>query len=194
MTDRWDANLYDKSHSFVNQMAGGVLELLNAKPGERILDLGCGTGPLTQKIADSGASVVGVDASPSMIAKARETYPSLHFEVMDALAMSFAKPFDAIFSNAALHWVKPPEVAIAKMFDAIKPGGRLVLEMGGKGNVATIQKAAIDARSINRCGAVSSHPPWRSTIFPSIGRVHHAAGTAPDFPWDLPRCSTAPLR
>ena len=167
MTDRWDAALYDQSHSFVNQMAGGLLALLNPKPGERILDLGCGTGPLTQKIADNGASVLGVDASLSMIAKARATYPSIHFEVMDALTMKFTEQFDAIFSNAALHWIKPPEVAVARMFEALKTQGRLVLEMGGQGNVAAILNAAIESgRSIG----IDLTPVVDINYFPSIAQ------------------------
>jgi trans-aconitate methyltransferase len=144
-TDLWDAKLYDASHSFVNQMAKGVVDLLAPKAGERILDLGCGTGPLTSKIAEARASVLGVDASPAMVAQARQSYPSLQFEVMNATSMRFDKPFDAIFSNAVLHWIKPPALAAQHMRDALKPGGRLILEMGGKGCVAKILQSAIKA-------------------------------------------------
>ncbi len=143
--DRWNAKLYDSNHAFVHQLAGGVVELLAPRPGERILDLGCGTGALTREIADAGASVVGVDASPAMIAQAKQAFPDLKFEISDAVAMRFDQPFDAIFSNAALHWVKPPQAAVARMSEALRPGGRLVLEMGGKGNVARIRNAAVKA-------------------------------------------------
>jgi len=143
MRDQWDAKLYDDRHSFVNELSRGLVDLLAPLKGERILDLGCGTGALTRQIAASGAEVLGVDASPAMIAQARQNYPDLRFEVADAQTMRFDEPFDAIFSNAALHWVKPPEDAAASMFKALKPGGRLVLEMGGRGNVATILSAAI---------------------------------------------------
>jgi trans-aconitate methyltransferase len=141
----WDAKLYDDRHAFVNQLAKGVVELLAPRKGERILDLGCGTGPLTQQIADAGAEVTGIDASPAMIAQARQTYPGLQFEVADALTMNLSEQFDAIFSNAVLHWVKPPEIAAQRMYAALKPGGRLVLEMGGKGCVGTILREAINA-------------------------------------------------
>ena len=118
---------------------------MDAKPGERILDLGCGTGPLTRRIADAGADVVGVDASAAMVAKARANYPGLRFDVADATAMAFEQPFDAVFSNAVLHWVRPPEAAAGRMFAALRPGGRLVLEMGGRGNVAAVLAAIVAA-------------------------------------------------
>ena len=105
----WNAELYDDKHSFVWKMAAGLLDLLETKPGERILDLGCGTGHLTEQIADRGAKVVGVDKSLEMIQQARAKFPSLQFEVMDAREIAFADPFDAVFSNATLHWIKEPE-------------------------------------------------------------------------------------
>src|SRR5436305_1035520 len=128
-SDRWDAQLYDQSHAFVWRYGSGLLELLDPKPGERVLDVGCGTGHLTQKIADAGAQVVGVDASAAMIDEARRNFPDLKFELADATAMRFAEPFDAVFSNAALHWVKPPAAAVARMWEALRPGGRVVIEM-----------------------------------------------------------------
>ncbi len=143
--DRWDAALYDDRHAFVHQMAAGVIDLLAPQSGERILDLGCGTGPLTQQIADHGADVLGVDASPAMVERARASYPGLSFDVADATTMAFDRPFDAVFSNAVLHWVKPPAAAVARMFAALRPGGRLVLEMGGHGNVAAVLAAAAAA-------------------------------------------------
>src|SRR5215475_2432046 len=96
---KWDAGLYDEKHSFVWKLAAGVLELLDAKPGERILDLGCGTGHLAAKVADTGAHVVGVDRSPEMVRQAREKYPALRFEVMDARELTLGGAFDAVFSN-----------------------------------------------------------------------------------------------
>ena len=143
--DQWDAALYDDRHAFVHQLGAGVVELLAPRPGERILDLGCGTGPLTKRIADAGADVLGVDASPAMVERARANYPGMRFEVADATTMAFDRPFDAIFSNAALHWVRPPEAAVVRMFAALRPGGRLVLEMGGQGNVAGVLDAAAEA-------------------------------------------------
>jgi trans-aconitate methyltransferase len=164
--DPWDAALYDANHSFVNKMARGLLEILAPQPGERILDLGCGTGALTQQIADAGAMVVGIDASAAMIAQAQKSYPRLDFRVADALTMQFAEPFDAIFSNAALHWIKPPAVAAGRMFAALKPGGRLVLEMGGKGNVSVLLRSAIEA---GRSLGLELTPFIDINYFPSIG-------------------------
>jgi trans-aconitate methyltransferase len=138
---KWNAELYDEKHSFVWKMAAGVLDLLEAKPGERILDLGCGTGPLTEKIAAAGAKVVGVDRSPDMVRQAREKYPALQFEVMDAREISFAEPFDAVFSNATLHWIKEPERVIAGIVKVLRAGGRFVAEFGGKGNTNELMKA-----------------------------------------------------
>lgn len=135
---KWDSNFYDQKHSFVTRYGEDLLSLLDAKPGERILDVGCGSGHLTKLIADAGAEVVGLDSSPEMIATAQAAYPAINFLVADASDFSFDEPFDAIFSNAALHWVKRAEEAVVCMADALKPGGRFVIEMGGKGNIAGI--------------------------------------------------------
>src|ERR1700758_3201068 len=97
---KWDAELYDNKHAFVFQYGEGVLDLLDVKPGERILDLGCGTGHLTKKIKDHGTDVTGMDASADMIAKAKESYPDVSFLVADATDFHFDDPFDAVFSNA----------------------------------------------------------------------------------------------
>lgn len=131
---QWNAGLYDDKHSFVWKMAAGLLELLEAKSGERILDLGCGTGHLTSQIAATGAEAVGIDRSPDMIQQAREKYPALRFEVMDAREIAFPESFDAVFSNATLHWIREPERVIAGVVKALRPGGRFVVEFGGKGN------------------------------------------------------------
>ncbi|HEY9750964.1 MAG TPA: methyltransferase domain-containing protein [Allocoleopsis sp.] len=140
-TNQWNADLYDRKHSFVAEYGAALLDLLAPQSGEHILDLGCGTGALTQQIADRGATVLGIDSAASMIAQAQQNYPNLRFEVADATELPFVEQFDAIFSNAVLHWVKPPEAAIARMWQALKPGGRLVVEFGGKGNVNAIATA-----------------------------------------------------
>lgn len=145
MPDTWNASLYDSRHSFVNEMAADLIDLLKPKPGDRILDVGCGTGTLTRKLADAGATVVGTDASAAMITEATRRSPDLDFRVADATTMTFDEPFDAVFSNAALHWVRPPEQAAKRMFDALRPGGQLVLEMGGHGNVAGVFATAAAA-------------------------------------------------
>jgi trans-aconitate 2-methyltransferase len=148
-SQQWNPNLYDDKHAFVWQYGAGVVQLLDPKRGERILDVGCGTGHLTKQIADAGADVFGVDASAEMIGEARRNFPALKFEVADATAMVFDQPFDAVFSNAALHWVKPPEAAVQRIHDAMRPGGRFVAEFGGKGNVQqTLSSAARAAREM----------------------------------------------
>ncbi|HKW34737.1 MAG TPA: class I SAM-dependent methyltransferase [Candidatus Acidoferrum sp.] len=152
-TNQWNAAEYDAKHSFVYEKAKGVVELLAPKPGERILDLGCGTGALTVEIAARGADVLGVDRSEEMIAQARKKFPALRFEVMDARRLRFSmdelggadRPpgtskkndecFDAVFSNAVLHWIPEAEEVIAGMAGALKRGGRFVAEFGGKGNI-----------------------------------------------------------
>jgi trans-aconitate methyltransferase len=166
MTKRseWNAELYDDKHSFVWKMAAGLLELLEAKPGERILDLGCGTGHLTEIIAASGAKVVGVDRSPDMIRLARERYPGLQFAVMDARKMAFAEPFDAVFSNATLHWIKEPKRVVAGIAKVLHPGGRFVAEFGGRGNIRELMTAI--ERAWRKLGIPGIAPdPW---YYPSI--------------------------
>jgi SAM-dependent methyltransferase len=161
---KWDAGLYDDKHSFVWKLAAGVLELLNAESGERILDLGCGTGHLTAKIAETGAHVVGVDRSPEMIRQAKGNYPSLRFEVMDAREIALDGNFDAVFSNATLHWIKEPERVIVGIKQALRPGGRFVAEFGGKGNTGELLKAIGDAwQKLDLAGPVP-HPWYYPTI------------------------------
>ncbi len=137
----WDAALYQNKHSFVWRYGANLLELLDPQPGERILDIGCGTGQLTAEIARSGAQVTGLDSSADMLAGARKNYPELSFVLADAAGFDFPEPFDAVFSNAALHWVKNAEGAAASIARALRPGGRFVAEFGGKGNIASVQSA-----------------------------------------------------
>ena len=138
---KWDADLYDEKHAFVWKMAAGLVELLDPKPGERILDIGCGTGHLTAQIAATGAFVIGIDRSAEMIQQARAGHPSLQFEVGDARELSFARPFDAVFSNATLHWIKDSERVVTAISSALRLGGRFVAEFGGKGNIAALTTA-----------------------------------------------------
>lgn len=137
----WNANLYDAKHSFVWRYGSDVVSLLAPQRGERILDLGCGTGHLTVQIAEAGASVVGVDRSPEMIATARQAYPNLKFDVADARELPFHGELDAVFSNATLHWIPEPVRVIQSVAKALRPGGRFVAEFGGKGNIRKMQQA-----------------------------------------------------
>jgi trans-aconitate methyltransferase len=140
MTQTWDPRAYEKNGSFVHELAGGVLEWLAPKPAEYILDLGCGDGKLTQRIAATGASVLGVDASEEMAAAARQR--GVIADVGDAESLPYSeKTFDAVFSNAALHWVRDQDAMLTQVQRVLKPGGRFVAEMGGHGNIAAIQVA-----------------------------------------------------
>ena len=163
MTDTWNAELYDDKHSFVWKLGSSVVELLAPQPGERVLDLGCGTGQLTAQIAQSGATVVGLDNSPAMIEEARRQYPQLEFREADAHDFDVAEPFDAVFSNAALHWITEPARVVECIARALKPQGRLAVEFGGKGNVQYLASAIETALRLT-LGETVSHP-W---YFPSI--------------------------
>jgi len=162
----WDSTLYDESFGIITELGAGVFELLAPRPGERILDLGCGTGGLTAQIAAAGAEVVGIDASEAMIDRARELYPELPFEVARGQDFVVEAPVDAVFSNAALHWMSPPEAVAASVARALKPGGRFVAELGGKGNIATIIGAIYQALGEQGISRGQVQYPW---YFPSIG-------------------------
>lgn len=137
----WNASLYDRKFAFVSAYGQDLATLLNPQPGESILDLGCGTGQLAQTIAASGAQVIGIDSAASMIEAARQTFHTIEFIVADATDFSFPARFDAIFSNATLHWVADAGRAAHNIATSLKPGGRFVAEFGGKGNVAHIVTA-----------------------------------------------------
>jgi len=137
----WNAAGYDGKHSFVWKYGEEVIELLGPGPNERILDLGCGTGHLTNRIAAAGAAVVGVDSSPAMIESARKNYPELEFIEANATSLGFDTEFDAVFSNATIHWIKDQAGLAATIWRALKPGGRFVAEFGGKGNLRAVREA-----------------------------------------------------
>lgn len=164
MGQSWDAGLYEAKHSFVWRHGLALVDLLQPVPGERILDLGCGTGHLTAELARRGAEVVGLDHSPAMIGQARAAFPQCRFEVGDARAFVFAAPFDAVLSNAVLHWVREPERVIACVRAALRPGGRFVAELGGRGNVR-ILAGALEAAAAS-AGGGPFVSPW---YFPSLG-------------------------
>lgn len=148
MSDGWSAARYDAKARFVSDLGQGVLDWLDPRAGERILDLGCGDGALTERLVAAGADVLGVDASADMVAAARAR--GLDAQVADGQALDLKAEFDAVFSNAALHWMTDPHGVLEGVNRALKPGGRFVGEFGGHGNVAAIRtalSAVIQART-----------------------------------------------
>jgi trans-aconitate methyltransferase len=135
----WNPDSYAKNARFVSDLGAPLLDLLAPKSGELILDLGCGDGALTEKIVASGSAAFGVDASVAQLQAARRR--GLAVAAMDGHHLAVKAIFDAVFSNAALHWMKQPERVVAGIARALKPGGRFVGEFGGKGNVETIRTA-----------------------------------------------------
>ncbi len=162
----WKPALYNDKHAFVYQYGESLIDILAPQAGELVLDLGCGSGQLTAKIAERGAPVIGIDNSADMIHDAQAKYPALDFHVMDAADFRFDQPFDAIFSNAVLHWVLQKEEAIQCMYQNLKPGGRLILEFGGKGNVGTIVNQLRQSLQKRGFTEQASIELW---YFPSIG-------------------------
>ena len=158
----WDPDRYARNARFVADLGAPVVELLAPRAGERILDLGCGDGALTAKLVSLGCHVIGVDASVLQIDAARKL--GLDARVMNGEALDFDSEFDAVFSNAALHWMRDPAKVIAGVHRALKPHGRFVAELGGHGCVAKIKKALVEAlnrRGIDGQAAV----PW---YFPTV--------------------------
>lgn len=161
----WSPETYLRNASFVPELGKSVVGLLAPQPGERILDLGCGEGMLTEQIKASGADVLGTDIGPGQVEAARAR--GLAAEVIDGCALDFDGAFDAVFSNAALHWMRPISKVFENVFRALKPGGRFVAEMGGAGNISSIRSAlydALEARGVNP----SRHDPWS---FPGPGEA-----------------------
>ena len=161
---QWNADSYTQKHAFVFEYGAGLVEVLAPQPGELVLDLGCGSGELTAEISRRGAAVVGLDSSPAMLAKAREQFPDLDFRLGNATTFELPERFDAIFSNATLHWVTDADAAIRQMHRHLQPGGRLVAELGGQGNVGQIVAAVL--RQLHGRGHAQAAHWW---YFPSMG-------------------------
>jgi SAM-dependent methyltransferase len=170
----WDPAVYNQNAAFVPGLAGGVLEWLDAHPGERILDLGCGDGQLTARLADAGAIVRGFDASAEMAAAAR----ARGLEVAEGSAESLPYPdasFDAVFSNAALHWMRNQDAVLSQVHRVLKPGGRFVAEMGALGNIAAIRvafAAVLDRHGFDGRGHDSNYYP-SAEEYTRLLQAHH---------------------
>lgn len=164
--EQWNAKLYDNAHSFVSQYGHKSLELLNPQPDEFILDLGCGTGDIAYELHKMNVNVTGVDYSETMIQKAKSKYPNVDFQVQNILSLDFQEQFDAVFSNAVLHWVKQPKQALERIYTSLKQGGRFVAEFGGYGNIENITDCMIQVRRELGYAFTKKDFPW---YFPSIG-------------------------
>ncbi|GAA2075842.1 class I SAM-dependent methyltransferase [Actinomadura alba] len=135
----WAVATYDSAFGYVSAHGAPLIDLLDPQPGERVIDLGCGTGTFSAEINARGAEVLGIDGSREMIAQAASLHPSMSFAVGDAHDFTVAEPYDAVASNAALHWMtRDPDAVIAQTHAALRPGGRFIAEMGGAGNCAEL--------------------------------------------------------
>jgi len=160
---RWDTQRYLDRHGFIIERGQALVDLLDPQVSERILDLGCGTGDIAATIAERGAQVVGVDASPAMIEAARARFPALGFRVADAAKLPFEAEFDAVFSHAVLHWVPRADDAARGIARALKSGGRFVAEFGGHRNCEALETAFSDA--LRRIARRDYRSPW---FFPRL--------------------------
>jgi trans-aconitate methyltransferase len=161
----WEAGAYDQSMGFVSHFGEDLMGWLNPQADEKIVDFGCGTGDLAARIHNSGAEVMGVDISPEMIERARSKYPHLNFQCSDGMEWRAEPVYDAVFSNAALHWMKDPEAAIASMKGCLRSAGRLVAEFGGYRNVQGIINAVKETLTEAR-REEAFFMPW---YFPTVG-------------------------
>ncbi|SFM51281.1 Ubiquinone/menaquinone biosynthesis C-methylase UbiE [Gracilibacillus orientalis] len=164
--DFWSSAMYDDRHRFVSNFGKDIMNLLSPEEGERILDVGCGTGDLANEIEKSGTNITGVDRSSNMIQEAQKKYPNLRFHTMDIYDMNFNNEFDAVFSNATLHWVTKPKKALEKLYQSLHKDGRIVVEFGGKGNVQHIRQAIQASYHKLFPTYADLEEPW---YFPSIG-------------------------
>ena len=172
MTQYWDPESYAEHARFVSDLGAPVADLLAPQPGERILDLGCGDGALTERFRNAGCHVVGIDSSPEQVWAALQR--GLDARIVDARELPFNAEFDAVFSNAALHWIPDPDAAIDGVWKALKPGGRFVAECGGAGCVASIRESfaeALRARGVDSAAV----DPWYFPTADSVPRPSRAA-------------------
>jgi len=187
----WEAERYARNARFVSDLGVPLIDLLAPKAGERILDLGCGDGALTEKLAATGAKVVGVDAGPDMVAAACAR--GLDARVADAQALAFDRAFDGVFSNAALHWMKRPDAVLAGVARALRPGGRFVAEMGGCGNVSAIVEGVTAALTAHGVDAAVLNP-WYFPSDAEYGAKLRAHGFVVDDIRLFPRTTPLPGR
>lgn len=189
MTTSWNPVTYSQNARFVTDLGEPLLVLLLPQPGETILDLGCGDGVLTAKLAAAGSFVIGIDASRSFLEAARSR--GLEVALMDAQQLALKQRFDAVFSNAALHWMKRPEPVVDGVAHCLKPGGRFVGEFGGKGNVETIRSAlhaALRKRGVDPWKA----DPWYYPSTEEYSKLLTQSGFTVDYIELIPRPTKLP--
>ena len=184
---RWDAADYATNARFVSDLGQPVLDLLQPQPGERILDIGCGDGALTERIVAAGVQVVGIDPSPELTAAARAR--GLDVRLFDARTLPFQNEFDAVFTNAVLHWIPELDVVVANVHRALKPHGRFVGEFGGHGCVAAVCTAI---RVVARAHGLEATLPWRFPTDDEFAGLLNAAGFEPDMVRLVPRPTFLP--
>jgi trans-aconitate methyltransferase len=171
----WNASHYDRAGAFVPKLGADLIELLAPQPGERVLDLGCGTGDLTARIAERGALVTGLDASSEMVSEAKRKHPSLSFSLADGQELRFEGELDAVFSNAALHWMPRADAVAEGVARALRPGGRFVAEFGGARCVQTVRDAVRD-ELLERGVPGHGTPAWFFPSVPQYARILDEAG------------------
>ncbi len=178
-SSRWSPDDYAKNAAFVPALGAAALTLLDAQPGEMIVDLGCGDGALTVLIEAAGAKVVGLDASPEMVEAARSR--GIDAYVADAQALGLARAalcfgqFDAAFSNAALHWMLDPAAVAEGVFSILRPGGRFVGEMGGEGNIAALRRGLREELTERGYPVPAEDPQWYPSV-EEFARLYSRAG------------------
>lgn len=178
MNISWDAGKYKQNFSFVHFFGADAIELLEVKPGMKILDLGCGNGVLTKKLWDMGAEAVGIDSSGAMLEIAERDYPEIKFYKKDASNFTMEEKFDAVFSNAVFHWIDNQRGLLESIAGILKPGGRLVCEFGGYGCCKNIH-AALE-KAFNKRGLAYK----KTFYFPTIGEytpIMERSGLRPDY-------------
>lgn len=184
---RWDAADYAANARFVSDLGQPVLDLLKPQAGERILDLGCGDGALTERVAATGAHVIGVDPSAELLVAARAR--GLDAQLADARTLTFENEFDAVFTNAVLHWIPELDLVLTQVHRALRPRGRFVGEFGGHGCVAAVCTAI---RAVGARHGLDARLPWRFPTDDEFAGLLASAGFEPEMVGIVPRPTVLP--
>ena len=186
---KWDPEQYAQHARFVSDLGGPVVDLLDPQPGERVLDLGCGDGALTERLVSAGCEVIAIDNSPEQVGAALKR--GLDARIGDVSELSVEGFFDCVFSNAALHWIRDPQPVIANVWNVLRPGGRFVAEFGGAGCVATIREA-LEAELSERGLDAHGLDPWYFPTSEEYGARLESQGFRVDLNMLFPRPTPLP--